>query len=105
MKNLSNMNFTKSFDRARNTVKGCLFSAMGLCILGLIANESYPNATIYIMVAAVALIVISLVLVFTCLKCPYCGKQIISKCLTVTSCPHCKRNLSTGMKGKKKGKK
>ena len=102
MKNLSNMNFTKNFDRARNTVKGCLFSALGLCILGLIANESYTQATIYIMVSAVALIVISLALVFLCLKCPYCGKQIISKCLTVTVCPHCKRNLSTGMKGKKK---
>ena len=102
MKDLSNMNFTKNFDRARSTVKACLFSAMGLCILGLIANESYPNATIYIMVAAVALIVISLALVAICLKCPYCGKRIISKCLTVTVCPHCRRNLSTGMKSKGK---
>ena len=105
MKDLSNMNFTKNFDRARNTVKGCLFSAMGLCVLGLFINETYPTAAIYATVAAVALIIIGVALVALCLKCPYCGKQIISKCLTVTTCPHCHRNLSTGLKGKKKGKK
>jgi len=104
MRDLSNMNFTKSFDRARNTVKGCLFSAMGLCILALLLNENYPTPAIYCTVAAVALIVIGVVLVALCLKCPYCGKQIISKCLTVTVCPHCKRNLTTGMKGKNKKK-
>ena len=102
MKDLSNMNFTKSFDRARNTVKGCLFSAMGLCILGLLINESYPGAAKYICISAVVLIVLGCVLVGLCLKCPYCGRQIISKCLTVTSCPHCKRNLTTGMKTKGK---
>ncbi len=96
------MNFMKNFDRARSLAKGCLFGAMGLCILGLLINESMPQFAIYIVVAAVALIVIALFVVFTCLKCPYCGKQIISKCLTATVCPHCKRNLSTGLKSKKK---
>ena len=102
MKNLSNMNFTKSFDRARNTVKGCLFTAMGLCVLGLVINERLPDAAKYVTIAAVVLIVIGCALVALCLKCPYCGRQIISKCLTVTSCPHCKRNLTTGMKTKGK---
>ena len=96
------MNFTKNFDRARGLAKGCLFGAMGLCILGLITNGSMPDLAVYIVVAAVVLIAVALFVVFTCLKCPYCGKQIISKCLTTTVCPHCKRNLTTGLKGKKK---
>ncbi len=96
------MNFNKNFYRARNAVKGCLFGAMGMCILGLIANEALPSIGIYIVISALALIVIGLVITFTCLKCPYCGKQLISKCLTVTVCPHCRRDLSTGIKSKKK---
>ena len=96
------MNFTKNFERARNITKGCLFAAFGLCVLGLLVNESVPDLAVYIVVASVALIAIALFVVFTCLKCPYCGKQIISKCLTATVCPHCRRDLTTGMKSKKK---
>lgn len=96
------MNFTKNFEKARALVKGCLFSAVALCILGLIANESMPQLALYAVIGAVVLMVVSLFVVFTCLKCPYCGKQIIVKCLTVTSCPHCRRNLVTGIKSKKK---
>ena len=88
MKDLSS-GFTKNFDRARGVVKGCLFGAMGLCILGLLVNGSMPQIAVYIVISAVVLIFFALFLVFTCLKCPYCGKQIITKCLTVTSCPHC----------------
>ena len=98
------MNFTKNFYLARNIVKGCLFTAMGLCILGLLVNESMPTIGMYVVIAAVSLIVVALAFIFTCLKCPYCGKQLISKCLTVTVCPHCKRNLATGIKSKGKKK-
>ncbi len=96
------MDFTKNFYLARNIVKACLFTAMGLCILGLIVNEAAATIGLYIVIGAVALIAVALVIIFTCLKCPYCGKQIISKCLTVTACPHCRRDLATGIKSKKK---
>ena len=96
------MDFTKNFYLARNIVKGCLFVAMGLCIIGLIVNEALPAVGMYIVIGAVGLIIVALALIFTCLKCPYCGKQIISKCLTVTVCPHCKRDLATGLKAKGK---
>ena len=96
------MDFTKNFYLARNIVKGCLFVAMGLCIVGLIVNEALPAVGMYIVIGAVGLIIVALALIFTCLKCPYCGKQLISKCLTVTVCPHCKRELATGLKSKGK---
>ncbi len=96
------MDFTKKFDRVRNIVKACLFVAMGICVVGLLVNDSAPQLGLYIIIAALALIVFALVLVFTSLKCPYCGKQLFSKCLTVTVCPHCRRNLTTGMKSKGK---
>ena len=40
------MNFMKNFDRARSLAKGCLFGAMGLCILGLLIIESMPQFAI-----------------------------------------------------------
>lgn len=98
------MNFTKNFDRARNVVKGCLITAMIICVIGLFINESAPTLGLYIIIAALALIAFAMLLVFTSLKCPYCGKQLFSKCLTVTVCPNCKRNLTTGMKSKGKKK-
>ena len=96
------MNFTKNFERGRSIAKGCLFAAAALCVVGLLLNGSMPGIAVYIVVTALILIAIALFTVFTCLKCPYCGKQIISKCLTTTVCPHCKRNLASGLKSKKK---
>ena len=57
-----------------------------------------------VIVGVLLLIQLAMLLVFTSLKCPYCGKQLFSKCLTVTVCPNCKRNLTTGMKSKGKKK-
>ena len=98
------MNFTKNFDRARRMVKVCLITAMIICILGILVNESAPGLALYIIIAALALIAFAMLLVFTSLKCPYCGKQLFNKCLTVTVCPNCRRNLTTGMKSKGKKK-
>ena len=98
------MNFTKNFERARRMVKMCLLIAMGICVLGLLLNESAPELALYIIIAATALIAFAMLLVFTTLKCPYCGKQLFNKCLTVTVCPNCRRNLTTGMKSKGKKK-
>lgn len=92
-----------SFERARGLVKGCLYAAIAFCIIGLLVNGTSETYAMYAVVAAVALIVFALFIVVTCLKCPYCGKQLIVKCLVVKNCPHCGRNLETGIKSKGKG--
>ncbi len=100
------MNTSKmSFERAQGLVKGFLYSAVGFCIVGLIVNGTYPDLAVYAVGAAILFMVLALGVVFLCLKCPYCGKQIFVKCLTIKVCPHCKRNMVTGLKVKgKKGR-
>lgn len=93
-----------TFERARGLVKGCLYAAIAFCVVGLLVMSSSEDMAMYACIAAVILIVIALFFVAVCLKCPYCGKHIIVKCLTTKKCTHCGRDLATGMKikGKKK---
>ena len=91
-----------TFERARGLVKGCLYAAIAFCVAGLLINSTSETMAMYAVIAAVLLIAVALFFVAVCLKCPYCGKHIIVKCLTVKSCPHCNRNLETGIKAKGK---
>lgn len=89
-----------SFERSRSIVKFLLIFAGALCILALLMGEG-PMQT-YASVTAIVCILMSLFVMFVGLRCPYCGKVIFKKCLVVKNCPHCNRNLVTGLKGKKK---
>ena len=94
-----------TFERARGLVKGCLYAAIAFCVVGLLVNSSSETLAFYATVAAVVLIAVALIFVAMCLKCPYCGKHIIVKCLTTKTCTHCGRDLASGIKVKGKGKK
>ena len=50
------------------------------------------------------LMVLSLICLFAFCRCPWCGKRITSGLMQIKVCPHCNRNLETGLraKGKKK---
>lgn len=88
-----------SFETARNMVKLLLAAAAALCVLALIVGED--TFGMYAAVAALVCVVLTIMVLLTCMKCPYCGRLIVRKCLVVKSCPHCNRNLSSGLKGKK----
>ena len=91
-----------TFEMARNIIKCLLALAAAMCVIALIINDNGSPFAVYAAIIAVGCIVAVLFLVVTCLKCPYCGRLIVRKCLVVKSCPHCNRNLVTGLKGKKK---
>ena len=91
-----------TFEMARNIIKGLLAVAGIMCVIALIANDGNSRFAVYAAIIAVVCIVGTLFIVATSMKCPYCGRAIIRKCLVVKTCPHCNRNLVSGLKSKKK---
>ena len=73
-------------------------------LIGLIGYGPENPARTYFAVAASLLMVLSLICLFAFCRCPWCGKRITSGLMQIKVCPHCNRNLETGLraKGKKK---
>ena len=73
-------------------------------LIGLIGYGPENPARTYFAVAAILLMVQSLICLFVFCRCPWCGKRITSGLMQIKVCPHCNRNLETGLraKGKKK---
>ena len=90
-----------SFEAARNIIKCLLGIAAILCIVALILGEDAVTFGTYAAVVAVGCIVLAIIVLITGMRCPYCGQLIVRKCLIVKSCPHCGRDLVSGLKGKK----
>lgn len=88
------------FETARTLVKVTLGGAVAFALVALVTSTNGSAATDYLMVGAIACIILCLFFVITGVKCPYCGKRIIQNCLRVKICPHCYRNLATGEKQK-----
>ncbi|MCD8017150.1 MAG: hypothetical protein LUE97_05015 [Oscillospiraceae bacterium] len=96
-----------SFETARNIVKVVLCFAFVLCIIALIIMYNVgEDSAIASSLVVVAVICLAAAIVFAAafLKCPYCGSHIFRKVLRITACPHCHRDLVSGMKVKQ-GKK
>ncbi|MBR5260686.1 MAG: hypothetical protein IKV47_00800 [Oscillospiraceae bacterium] len=85
------------FSTAKKVVMAFLVGALIFCVLALIAEEAANT----FMIGVLACAIIAGFFMATGLKCPYCGKHIIKNMLQYKNCPHCHRNLETGMKGKK----
>ena len=73
-------------------------------LIGLIGYGPENPARTYFAVAAILLMVLSLICLFAFCRCPWCGKRITSGLMQIKVCPHFNRNLETGLraKGKKK---
>lgn len=91
------------FQRSRNLVKGLLFAAIALCLIALFTDSKVPQLSPVLIAVAIGCIVVAFLFIFTLLKCPYCGHRIVRNVLKVKACPHCSRNLITGIKVGKKG--
>ena len=93
-----------SFRRAQTIVK-CLLAVAGvMCAAALLLEGGgVTGFSMYAVVVAVVCIILTFLVVAGAMKCPYCGRRIIRKCLVVKVCPHCSRDLSSGIrvKGKK----
>ena len=88
-------------EAARTAVK-CLLAFAGLvCVAALIIGNDVPNLGGTALLIAMVCIVLCIVVLIVWMRCPFCGKVIVVNCLAAKTCPHCKRNLTTGAKGKK----
>ena len=71
-------------------------------MLALLLSDGGGALSAYVVIGAVVCVVATVLVVAIGMRCPYCGKTIVRKCLVVEVCPHCRRNLATGLKSKKK---
>ncbi len=91
------------FETAKNLVKGFLIAGIVCCVAAMLTNTNGSIASYYLGMGAIGCIIMCLFFVVAGLKCPWCGKRIIRRCLVLKVCPYCHRDLTTGEK--KKGKK
>ncbi len=95
-----------NFKTARKLVMIFMTASLICALGGMIFIRPGSQASIYVVMLALILMTIALLILFGLCRCPWCGKRITSGMMKVEVCPHCKRDIDTGMKVKgKKAKK
>ena len=92
------------FETAKKLVKGMLLAGAVFCLASILLRGSDEVLAGWLMLAGGACAALCAFFMFTGLKCPYCGKRIISNSMNVTICPHCRRDLASGLRVKHKRK-
>ena len=93
--------FDRTFEYGKNLAKYLLVSAFVAGLAALLLVPKGSAAQMILMVASFAFLIATIVVMAKYCRCPYCGKRIMAGVLVVTSCPSCRRNLTTGKKVKK----
>ena len=88
------------FETARTVVRITLIAAAVFCVLSLILRSGEPVIANRLLLVGAVCMALCMFFTFAGLKCPYCGKHIISNSMHVTICPHCRRDLKSGLKVK-----
>ena len=94
--------FNSNFEYGKRLARNCVVIGIVFCLLGLFATPAGSMAQIVLTLCAAGAIVATSVVMARYCRCPSCGKRIVFGVLTVTNCPRCHRNLTTGQKTKKK---
>lgn len=92
-----------SFHMGRRITMVLLGAGLVALVIALALGETSALGS-YVAIAGVVLFIVGMGACVTFCKCPYCNRVILRKMFIVTDCPHCKRNLETGLKGKSKKK-
>ena len=96
--------YERTFEYGKSIARYLLMAAV---IFGLAAFLLVPDnrlAQLILILASFGAMVAMVVVMYRYCRCPYCGKRIIAGALAVSSCPTCRRSLSTGKKVKKKSR-
>lgn len=72
--------------------------------IGLVGYSSVEQGRVYFAVAAIVLMALSLLCLFAFCRCPWCGHRLSSGLMKLKVCPHCNRDLETGLRVKSKKK-
>lgn len=92
-----------NFKTARKLVMVCMIASLVCALGGMVFVRPGTVASIYIVLLSLILMILALIILFGLCRCPWCGKRITSGLMKVEVCPHCKRDIETGLK--RKGKK
>ena len=94
-----------NFKTARRAVMLLITLSFVLALVGLVAFQPGTRANFYVMLGAFLLMLLAIFFIFVYCRCPWCDKRIFSGMMKVQVCPHCKRDIDTGLKVKGKGSK
>ena len=98
---LNDKTYVNSFMHGRDMVKKTMISTAVCCVLSVLAQFFSQSLVALFGGATLILFIATVVIIVRECRCPHCGKVIFLGVLAVTSCPKCKRNLTTGKKVKK----
>lgn len=93
--------YSNTFEYGKKMAKYLLIFALILCAASLLLAPGGSYLQVILMIVTFAVMIATVVVMYRFCRCPYCGKHIMTGILTITSCPRCHRNLSTGKKTKK----
>lgn len=79
---------------------GSMVLSIAFAFIALVGYEETDPLRMYFGGAAMLLMVLALVFLFTLCRCPWCGHRLTQGMLTLKVCPNCKRDLETGLKEK-----
>ena len=92
------------FKTARRLVMLFMVASV-ICAIGdIVFIRPGTQASIYVMLLSFLLMALALVMLFVCCRCPWCGRRITVGLMKVEVCPHCRRDIETGMKVKGKNR-
>ena len=78
----------------------CIFASL----IGIFAGAGNPELSNYMLIAAVIVLLFTLAIIMKWARCPWCGGVLLRRVVWLKSCPHCNRDLVTGLRDKKKAK-
>ncbi|MCL1829201.1 MAG: hypothetical protein FWG32_06870 [Oscillospiraceae bacterium] len=90
-----------TFHKGKKLTGALFVSGIISLVLALISGEGGAAANT-LSVLGLVLFVSGLLACIAFCRCPACNRAIIRKLFVLKDCPYCKRDLSTGLKTKKK---
>ena len=92
------------FQTAKRMVLSLFVMIVLCCVSALILRGSNESLAAVITYFAVALLAFVTFIIFKWLRCHWCGGVLLRRVVWLKSCPHCNRDLVTGLRDKKKAK-
>ena len=96
--------FKRTFEYGKNIARYLLVAAFAFGLAAFLLVPDNKPAQLILILASSGTLIAMLVVLYQYYRCPYCGKRIVAGALAVSSCPACRRSLSTGKKVKKKSR-
>ena len=92
--------YVNGFVYGRDLLKKVIMATVICCVLSIVFRQNMLLQGVFA-AATLILFFVGIYIDYKHCRCPHCGKVIFLGVLAVTSCPKCKRSLTTGKKVKK----